>query len=143
MLGFFVSGEGGCWFYILNGGIINMQDFRKLNVWEKAHKLTLEIYLPSKKFPKDELFALTNQLRRASSSISANIAEGCGRSSQKEFHFFLSVAIGSASEVEYFLLLAKDLNYLLEIDYKKLDEQVNQIKRKLIALMKRVDNNQS
>jgi len=120
-----------------------MQDFRKLNVWEKAHKLTLEIYLPSKKFPKDELFALTNQLRRASSSISANIAEGCGRSSQKEFHFFLSVAIGSASEVEYFLLLAKDLNYLLEIDYKKLDEQVNQIKRKLIALMKRVDNNQS
>jgi four helix bundle protein len=119
------------------GGII-MQDFRKLNVWEKAHALTLEIYLASKKFPKDELFALTNQLRRASSSISANIAEGCGRSSQKEFHFFLSVAIGSASEVEYFLLLAKDLNYISEDYYEKLNEQVNEVKRKLISLLKRV-----
>ena len=116
-----------------------MQDFRKLNVWEKAHALTLEIYLASKKFPKDELFALTNQLRRASSSIGANIAEGCGRMSQKEFHHFLSIAIGSASEVEYFLLLAKDLNYVAENDYEKLNEHVNEIKRKLISLLKKVN----
>jgi S23 ribosomal protein. len=115
-----------------------MQDFRKLNVWEKAHALTLEIYLASKKFPKDELFALTNQLRRASSSIGANIAEGCGRMSQKEFHHFLSIAIGSASEVEYFLLLAKDLNYVSQNDYEKLNEQANEVKRKLISLLKRV-----
>ncbi len=115
-----------------------MQDFRKLNVWEKAHALTLDIYLTSRKFPKDELFALTNQLRRASSSIGANIAEGCGRMSQKEFHHFLSIAIGSASEVEYFLILAKDLNYFLQIDYEKLNEQVNEVKRKLISLLKKV-----
>ena len=116
-----------------------MQDFRKLNVWENAHALTLGIYLASNQFPRDELFALTNQLRRATSSIGANIAEGCGRSSQKEFHFFLSVAIGSASEVEYFLLLAKDLNYVSKNDYEKLNEQVNEVKRKLISLLKRVD----
>jgi four helix bundle protein len=116
-----------------------MQDFKRLKVWEKAHQLTIDIYAASKRFPKDELFGLTNQLRRASSSISANIAEGCGRSSQKEFHFFLSVAIGSASEVEYFLLLGKDLNYIPKSDYEKLHEQVNEVKRKLISLLKRVD----
>ncbi len=119
--------KGGC-----------MQDFKRLKVWEKAHQLTLDVYAESKKFPRDELFALTNQLRRASSSISANIAEGCGRSSQKEFHFFLSVAIGSASEVEYFLLLAKDLNYVSLSNYEKLNEQVNEVKRKLISLLKKV-----
>ncbi|MGA7162179.1 MAG: four helix bundle protein [Bacteroidota bacterium] len=118
-----------------------MQDFRKLNVWEKAHTLTIEIYLVSKKFPKDELFALTNQIRRASSSIGANIAEGCGRMSQKEFRYFLSIAVGSASELEYFLLLAKDLNYIAGNEYDKLNEHVNEVKRKLISLLKK--NNKS
>jgi four helix bundle protein len=117
-----------------------MQDFRKLKVWGKAHTLTLEIYLVSKKFPKDELFALTSQLRRAASSIGANIAEGCGRTSQKEFLHFLSYAVGSASEVECFLILVRDLKYISDSDYDKLNEQVNEVKRMLISLLRKVDN---
>lgn len=88
-----------------------MQDFKKLKVWERAHALTLEVCVASEKFPRDELFSLTSQLRRASSSVAANVAEGSGRRSRKEFMYFLGVAIGSVSEVEYFLILARDLKY--------------------------------
>ncbi|MBL7764239.1 MAG: four helix bundle protein, partial [Chitinophagaceae bacterium] len=85
-----------------------MQNYKDLKVWVKAHAFTLNVYEVSKVFPKDELYSLTSQLRRASSSIPANIAEGCGKNSQGEFAHFLNISLGSANEAEYFLLLAKD-----------------------------------
>ncbi len=95
-----------------------MKDFKSLKAWGKAHELTLRIYNATKSFPKDELFGLTSQLRRAGASIPANIAEGCGRNGDAELARFLSIAAGSASEVEYHLLLAHDLNYLSHAEYE-------------------------
>ena len=89
-----------------------MRDFRELKVWEKAHRLTLQVYRITKNFPSDEQFGLTVQLRRAAASVPTNIAEGCGRDSERELARFMSIAGGSASEVEYQLLLACDLNYI-------------------------------
>ena len=82
-----------------------MQSFLKLKVWEKAHAVTLDIYSVTRSFPKDELFGLTSQMRRASASIGANIAEGTSRKGDGEFGRFLYIAIGSASELEYHLFL--------------------------------------
>jgi four helix bundle protein len=115
-----------------------MQDFKKLSVWGKSHLLTVAVYTVSSGFPPKEAFGLTSQLRRASASISANIAEGCGRGGKAELMRFLTIAFGSASEVEYHLLLAKDLLYLKPDDYEKLNEQVTQVKRMLTALMKKI-----
>ncbi|HTR80814.1 MAG TPA: four helix bundle protein, partial [Bacteroidota bacterium] len=117
-----------------------MQDFKRLKVWGKAHALTLDIYLISKRFPKDELFGLTSQLRRASFSIGANIAEGCGRISKKEFLHFLSYAIGSASEVEYFLILVRDLQYISIEEFNAFEDRANEIKRTLISFMRKIEN---
>ena len=89
-----------------------MKDFRKLKVWKRAHELVLEIYKITHQFPKEELYGLTNQIRRSSSSIPTNIAEGCGRAGDTEFHRFLIIAMGSASELEYQAVLAHDLGYL-------------------------------
>ena len=89
-----------------------MQAFRDLKVWDKAHQLTLEIYRQSGAFPRDELYGLTSQLRRSATSIAANIAEGCGRNGPNELRHFLEIAMGSASEVEYHLLLARDLGFM-------------------------------
>tara|TARA_R110000737_G_scaffold176257_2_gene201332 strand:- start:3565 stop:3846 length:282 start_codon:yes stop_codon:yes gene_type:complete len=91
-----------------------MRDYKKYNVWELGHEVTLEIYKLTNTFPKDENFGLTSQMRRASSSIPANIAEGCGRESDAEFKRFLIISQGSASELEYFTILAKDLEYIGE-----------------------------
>jgi len=89
-----------------------MKDFRDLKVWEKAHALVLECYEATKPFPREEIFGLVSQIRRAAASIPANIAEGCGRRGNAELHRFLQMAMGSANEVEYHLLLSKDLGYL-------------------------------
>jgi four helix bundle protein len=97
-----------------------MQNFRNLKVWQKAHALTLDIYDTSRSFPKEELFGLTSQMRRASASVGANIAEGTCRKGDGEFGRFLHIAIGSASELEYHLLLARDLNLLRGADYQQL-----------------------
>ena len=115
-----------------------MQDFKKLKVWQKAHNLTLEIYAVSKRFPRDELFGITSQLRRASSSVAANIAEGSGRKSKREFAHFLAIAIGSVSEVEYFLILANDLKYLSQIDFQRINTLANETKRMLISFLDKV-----
>jgi len=117
-----------------------MQNYKDLQVWEKAHLLTLEVYEASKTFPKDELCSLTNQLRRAASSIPANIAEGCGKNSQLELAHFLNIALGSANETEYFLLLSKDLKYLPGEKYMELNKNVNEIKAMLISLIIKVRN---
>jgi four helix bundle protein len=97
-----------------------MRDFRKLKVWEKAHELTLEVYSATARFPREELYGLAAQLRRASASIPANIAEGCGRDGEAELRRFLRIGLGSANEVEYHLLLAKDLRFLREEEFSKL-----------------------
>ena len=117
-----------------------MQSFRNLKVWEKAHALTLEIYRASMSFPKEELFGLTSQMRRASASVGANIAEGSCRKGDGEFGRFLHIAIGSASEVEYHLLLARDLKILRTQDYDRLSVEVVEIKRMLASLIRTMKN---
>ena len=116
-----------------------MKDFRRLTVWERAHALTLEIYQVTARFPREELFGITSQMRRASSSIGANIAEGCGRTGNGEFHKFLNTAAGSVVELEYFALLSRDLGFLSKEDYEKLQRDVLEVQRMLASLIRKVD----
>jgi four helix bundle protein len=115
-----------------------MQSFRNLKVWEKAHALTLDIYRASKSFPREEMYGLTSQIRRASVSIGSNIAEGSCRRGDAEFARFLQMAAGSASEVEYQLLLARDLELLKTADCERLSDEVIEVKRMLAALMQKL-----
>ena len=114
-----------------------MQDFRNLEVWSKAHEFTLQVYRVTESFPRTEMFGLTGQLRRAAASIAANIAEGCGRT-QLEFARFIQIAIGSASESEYYLLLARDLGFVNLNDYERLTTRVVDTKRMLSSLLKKI-----
>src|SRR5438093_9200170 len=107
-----------------------MRDFRQLKVWQKSHQLTLTAYKATTKFPKNELYGLTSQIR-SSASVSANIAEGCGRRGDAELARFLQIAMGSASELEYHLLLAKDLELIADLDYRQLATAVTDVKRML------------
>ena len=115
-----------------------MQNFKELKVWEKAHQITLSIYKVSATFPKEEIYSLTNQLRRAASSIPANIAEGCGKNTQADLANFLNISLGSANETEYFLILSKDLDYLTEEQFTILSNSINEVKAMLISLIGRV-----
>ena len=117
-----------------------MRDFRQLRVWEEAHALVLAIYEVTKSLPKEELFALTNQMRRSSSSIPTNIAEGCGRETSKDYAHFLQIALGSAFELDYQILLAKDLRYIDEKNYLELNDRVDKVKRQLAILIKKIRN---
>ena len=100
--------------------------------------MTLAVYKATSDFPRDELFGLTSQIRRSSASISANIAEGCGRNGDAEFARFLQIAMGSASETEYHILLAKDLNLLCASDYQQLTEYVTDVKKMLASFIKKL-----
>jgi four helix bundle protein len=113
-----------------------VKDFRQLKVWEKAHQLALEIYRASAQFPTEELYGLTSQVRRASMSIPMNIAEGCGRNTDAEFARFLQIAMGSASETEYQLLLVFDLGFIPQEDYASLQAMVEEVRRMLSGLLK-------
>lgn len=115
-----------------------MQDYRKLEVWQKAHQLTLAVYRASAGFPSHELYGLTSQMRRASLSIGSNIAEGCGRDSQMEMAHFLRIAQGSASELDYQLLIARDLGYLPAAEYEPLHKELASIRRMLYTLTQKV-----
>jgi len=115
-----------------------MQSFRNLKVWEKAHGLTLDVYRSSRLFPREELYGLTSQMRRSSASIGANIAEGCCRKGDCEMGRFLQIAMSSASELEYHLLLAHDLVILKAADYQRLSQEVIAVKRMLAALINRL-----
>jgi four helix bundle protein len=112
-----------------------MRDFRKLKVWEKAHRLVLGVYAATRDFPKQETYSLTSQLRRSSSSVPQNIAEGCGRQGDKELARFLEIAAGSASELEYQLLLARDLHYLEQAVYDRLAAGVCEVKQMLSSFI--------
>jgi four helix bundle protein len=115
-----------------------MEDFKDLKVWHKAHDLTLLIYEKTRGFPKEEIYGLTSQIRRAASSIGANIAEGCGRRSDPEMKRFVQIARGSASELEYHLLLAKDLCFLSADEFSTLEAKILEIQRMLTALSLRL-----
>jgi four helix bundle protein len=115
-----------------------VKDFRELKVWQKAHQLTLAVYELTATFPREELYGLTAQLRRAGSSIAANLAEGCGRNGDAELARFCSIAMGSASELEYHLLLARDLKLIKPKDYEALNQQATELKRMLTALMQKL-----
>lgn len=115
-----------------------MQNYKDLLVWQKAHLFTLKIYKAVARFPKEEVYALTSQLKRASYSIPSNIAEGCGRSTQNDLARFLNIALGSANEVDYFILLSIDLNYIESEEAQELSSSINEIKAMLISLIQKV-----
>jgi four helix bundle protein len=115
-----------------------MQNYKDLKVWEKAHFFTLKVYEATGNFPREEVYGLTNQLRRAAFSVPANIAEGCGKHSKNDFAHFLNIALGSANESEYFLMLAKDLKYLEHGVYDFLAADINEVKAMLIAFIIKV-----
>ena len=115
-----------------------MRDFRDLGVWVKAHALTLAIYQATAGFPSEERYGLTSQLRRAAASIPTNLAEGCGRYGDKELARFMAIAAGSASEVEYLLMLARDLHLLQSGRHDQLHGQVTEIKKMLTAFHRKL-----
>ncbi|MBQ1190659.1 MAG: four helix bundle protein [Bacteroidales bacterium] len=120
-----------------------MRDFHKLIIWQRSHQLTLAVYRISKSFPKEEIFGLTSQIRRAVSSIPTNIAEGCGRASNKDFAHFLQIAIGSATEVEYQLLLAHDINYINDDDYQALTDETVVVRKMIIKYQSELKSSSS
>ncbi|WP_298395658.1 four helix bundle protein [Flavobacterium sp.] len=117
-----------------------MRDYKKYIVWQKSHELVLDIYKTTRDFPKDELFALTNQMKRSSSSIPTNIAEGCGRNSDKDFCRFLYIAFGSANELEYQIILSIDLQFIQIENGQKLLFQIEEFKKMLNGLITKLNN---
>ena len=115
----------------------SVKGFKELVVWRKAHEMTVEVYGITRRFPREELYGLTSQLHRSAASIGANIAEGCGRRSDGEMARYLQIARGSASEVEYHVLLARDLHYLREEEWQVLSCQADELQRMLTALIRR------
>jgi four helix bundle protein len=116
-----------------------MKDFRSLKVWQKSHELALAVYKVTLSFPREEIYGLASQLRRAASSIPANIAEGCGCNGNREFARFLEIALRSASETEYHLLLARDLGYLDIRIYEELNNQATEVKRMLTGFLQKLN----
>jgi four helix bundle protein len=113
-----------------------MKDYRKLNVWQVSHAITLKVYRTSKSFPKDELFALTSQIRRAAASVPANLAEGCGREGDAELKRFMTIALGSACELDYHVLLATELGYIEPGASNALAAEILQLRRMLGAFIR-------
>lgn len=116
-----------------------MRDFKQLLVWQRAHQLTLELYKITATFPDEERFGLKSQIRRCAGSIGANIAEGCGRRGNGQLHNFLQIATGSVSELEYHLLLCRDLGYLRKDDHSRVEKSVIELRRMLASLIDKVD----
>ena len=120
-----------------------MRDYKSLSVWQKSHFLTLMVYKSTAEFPKGELYGLISQMRRSSSSIPTNIAEGCGRTTQSQMAQFLNIALGSASELRYQIFLAKDLSYISIKTFKEQTDLVDEVMRMLTSLHKKVRNSKS
>ncbi len=115
-----------------------MKDFREMQVWHKSHALALEIYKWTATFPQAEMYGLSSQMRRAAVSIPSNIAEGCGRGSVKELKQFLRISMGSASEVEYQILLSSELRYMEKKTYDKLNTAIQEIKKMLSSYINKI-----
>jgi four helix bundle protein len=120
-----------------------MKDFRSLEVWKLAHQLALEVYRESAAFPREEQYGLTSQMRRAALSIPANIAEGCGKDTNGEFGRYLTIAMGSASELEYLLLFSADAGYLQTGKREAVSSGLQSLRRMLNALIQKVRNDAS
>ena len=118
-----------------------MQDYRNLKVWERAHQLTLAAYKTTSAFPKDERYGLISQIRRSCSSIPANITEGCGRNGDAELARFLQITMGSASELDYHLLLARDLKFMNTEDYARLVHELAEVRRMLNTFIQKLRAN--
>jgi four helix bundle protein len=118
-----------------------MKDYKNFTVWQKSHQLTLDVYKIVNDFPKEELFGLVSQMKRSSSSIPTNIAEGCGRNSDKDFARFLIIAFGSANELEYQFILSSDLNFINKEKIEKLLSQIEEIKKMLNRLITKLNAN--
>ena len=119
-----------------------MRDYKKLKVWQKAHAFALNVYKVTSGFPREELYSLVSQLRRAVVSIPSNISEGCGRYGSKELKQFMSIAMGSANEVGYQLLLSKDLGYISEDNYNNLEVEIDEIQKMLASYIRRLSESQ-
>jgi four helix bundle protein len=115
-----------------------MRDFRKLQVWQKAHQMTLAVYKVTAHFPRTEIYGLVSQMRRAAVSIPTNIAEGCGREGEAELGRFMQIAMGSASEVEYELLLAHELGFLGPDEHVQLSQAIEEIKRMMTVFFRKL-----
>lgn len=115
-----------------------MQDFRNLTVWQKAHSLALRTYQITADFPRDELFGLRNSLRRASVDIASHIAEGTGKNSDSEFSHCLNIAFGYASRLEYYALIAADLNLIEELPYSSFQAEIVEVKKLLNGFNRRL-----
>ena len=115
-----------------------MKDYRQLQVWERSHRLTVTLYRVSARFPAEERYGLTSQIRRAAASIPANIAEGCGRDGDAELARFCRIASGSASELDYHLLLAKELGLLGDNSYRDLANEMGELRRMITTFLKKL-----
>lgn len=113
-----------------------MRNFHQLTIWQKSHQLTLKIYFLTLKFPREETYNLVSQMRRSSSSIPTNIAEGCGRNSDAEMKRFLTISSGSVSELEYQLLLSKELKYISDSVYEDLVGSTIEIRKIIYSFIK-------
>jgi four helix bundle protein len=116
-----------------------MRNYRDLQVWSKAHNLTLELYRISLRFPRDEIYGITSQLRRAAVSIGANLAEGCGRRGSAELARFVRVALGSASELDYHLLLSRDLGFMTSDDFSTASVKLTEVRKMLTSFLQSVE----
>lgn len=116
-----------------------MKDFKNLLVWQNAHELVLKVYKMTNNFPKEEIYGLTSQIRRASSSVPTNIAEGCGRNTDGDLYRFLCISMGSASELEYLLLLCHDLEYIDKEKYNSCNLDLLTLKKMLNALIQKIN----
>ena len=119
----------------ISAAVVLLQDFKKLEVWRRAHEFTLEIYRITANFPNTERYNATQQLRRCGSSVAANIAEGCGRSTNKDFLRCLYIAFGELKECESFLLLARDLGYVSQESYNKIYLSMESLSKQLCRFM--------
>lgn len=116
-----------------------MRNYRDLEVWEKSHKLTLELYKLTRGFPKEEMYGLTSQMRRAAVSIGANLAEGCGRRTGAEMARFVRIAMGSASELDYHLLLCRDFEFVTNEQYERTSRELTRVRKMLSGLLTSVE----
>ncbi len=117
-----------------------MRDYKKYLVWAKSHQLTLDVYKTMTIYPRDEIFGLVSQMKRSSSSIPTNIAEGCGRSSDKDFCRFLYFSFGSANELEYQIILSIDLNFITPENGQNLLLQIEEVKKMLNGLISKLNS---
>ena len=115
-----------------------MRSFKELKVWQKGHEMTPAVYRATRAFPKEEMYGLTSQMRRAAASIPANIAEGCVRGSGPDFRRFLQMALGSASELEYHIILSHELGYLDRSQFESLNENATELKRMLTSFIQKL-----